>query len=174
MDLRATILAEHSKKQTNKIIKWIGTDQKRFDELVKLFLNDEYRVVQRSAWPLSYCVINHPELIKKHFAKIVKNLQRPGIGDSVKRNTVRLLQHISIPSRFHGDIMNVCFNFINDPGEKVAVKAFSLSILQNFCAQYPEIAHELKTTIEDRWDYESTAFRSRARRILQQSNLFKL
>ena len=167
MDLRATILAEHSKAQTNKIIKWIGSDQKRFDELFKLFLNDEYRVVQRAAWPLSYCVINHPELIKKHFSKLVKNLQRPNTGDSVKRNSVRLLQHISIPERFHGEIMNVCFHFISDPQEKVAVKAFSLTILQNLCLKYPEIAQELKTIIEDRWDYETAAFKSRAKRILK-------
>ena len=168
MDLRATILAEHSKAQTNKIIKWIGSDQKRFDELFKLFLNDEYRVVQRAAWPLSYCVINHPELIRKHFSKLVKNLGKPNIGDSVKRNTVRLLQHIAIPEEFHGEIMSICFNYISDPQEKVAIKAFSLSILQNLCRQYPEIRQELKTIIEDRWDYETVAFRSRAKKILKE------
>lgn len=168
MDLRTSILAEHSKKQTNKIIKWIGHDQQRFDELFKLFLNDEYRVVQRAAWPLSYCVIDHPQLIQKHFSKLVKNLQKPGIGDSVKRNTVRLLQHITIPEKHHGALMDICFNYISDPQEKVAVKAFSLSILQNLCRQYPEIRQELKTIIEDRWDYETAAFRSRAKKLLKE------
>ena len=168
MDLRETILQEHSKAQTNKIIKWIGSDQKRFDELFKLFLNDEYRVVQRAAWPLSYCVINHPELVQKHFTKLVKNLQKPGIGDAVKRNSIRLLQHISIPRKLHGEIMNICFNYISDPQEKVAIKAFSLTVLQNLCRQYPEIKQELKTIIEDRWDYETLAFRSRAKKILKE------
>ena len=168
MDLRATILAEHSKAQTNKIIKWIGRDQKRFDELFKLFLNDEYHVVQRAAWPLSYCVINHPQLIQKHFSKLVKNLSRQNTGDSVKRNTVRLLQHIAIPKQFHGEIMSICFNYISEPQEKVAIKAFSLSILQNLCRQYPEIRQEIKTIIEDRWDYETPAFHSRARKILKE------
>ena len=96
MDLRKAILAEHSKAQTNKILKWVGSNQKRFDELFHLFLNDEYRVVQRAAWPLSYCVIDNPQLIRKHFAKLVKSMKKPGLGDSVKRNTVRLLQHIEI------------------------------------------------------------------------------
>ena len=168
VDLREAILEEHSKAQTNKIIKWIGSDQKRFDELFKLFLNDEYRVVQRAAWPLSYCVINHPELIQKHFTKLVKNLQKPGIGDSVKRNSVRLLQHLSIPAKLHGEIMNICFNYISDPQEKVAIKAFSLTVLQNLSRQYPEIKQELKTIIEDRWDYETIAFRSRAKKILKE------
>src|SRR5258705_3712562 len=166
MDLKEIILEEHSKAQTNKIIKWIGHDQKRFDQLFDLFLNDEYRVVQRAAWPLSYCVINHPALIQKHFAKLVKNLKKPGLGDSVKRNSVRLLQHISIPEKFHGDIMTICFDYIADPKEKVAIKAFSLSVLENLSKQYPEIRQELKTIIEDRWDSESVAFRSKAKKIL--------
>ncbi len=168
MDLRETILEEHSKAQTNKIVKWIGSDQKKFDQLFKLFLNDEYRVVQRAAWPLSYCVMSHPQLIQKHFTKLIKNLQKPGIGDSVKRNSVRLLQHIPIPAKLHGEIMNICFNYISDPQEKVAIKAFSLTVLQNLCRQYPEIKSELKTIIEDRWDYETVAFRSRAKKILKE------
>jgi hypothetical protein len=168
MDLRETILERHSKQQTNKIVKWIGSDQKRFDELFKIFLNDEYRVVQRAAWPLSYCVIAHPELIQKHFSKLINNLRKPGIGDSVKRNSIRLLEQISIPPKFHGEIMNICFGYISDPQEKVAVKAYSLSVLLNLSRQYPDIRHELKTIIEDRWDYETAAFRSRAKKVLKE------
>jgi hypothetical protein len=49
MNLRQEILREHSKKQADKIVKWVGASQDRFDELVRLFLNSEYRVVQRAA-----------------------------------------------------------------------------------------------------------------------------
>ena len=167
LNLRTTLLAERSKAQTTRIIKWIGSDQKRFDELFHLFLNDEYRVVQRAAWPLSYCVISNPQLIRKHFAKLVKSMKKPGLGDSVKRNTVRLLQHIEISHEIHGDIMNSCFDYLIDPKEKVAVKACSLSILDNLSKQYPEIRQELKTIIEDRWDSETAACRSRAKKILK-------
>lgn len=87
MNLRKTILQEHSKANCNKIVKWVAESQQCFDELFDLFLNDEYRVVQRAAWPLSYCVINHPQLIKKHFTKLIKNLHKPMLHDAVKRNT---------------------------------------------------------------------------------------
>src|SRR5205809_1023082 len=167
MNLRETILAEHSKSTCDKIVRWIGDSQQRFDQLFDLFLHDEYRVVQRAAWPLSYAVISHPELIKKHFAKLVKNLRQPGLHDSVKRNTIRLLQKIEIPERFHGEIMNLCFEYIASTDEPVAVKAFSLTVLQNLSKKYPEIRQELKTIIEDRWDYESAAFKSRAKKILK-------
>lgn len=168
MNLRETILAEHSKAQTNKIIAWVGDSQQRFDELFNLFLNDEYRVTQRAAWPLSYIAIAYPKLIVKHFGKLIKNLHKPGIHNSIKRNTVRLLQEINIPQRFHGEVMNLCFDYISTPGEAVAVKAFSLSILQKLSNQYPDIKQELKTIIEDRWDFETAAFKSRAKRILKE------
>ena len=168
MDIRQTILADHSKATCNKVVKWIGDSQQRFDELFNLFLHDEYRVVQRAAWPLSYAVMAHPRLIKKHFSQLVKNLQHPNLHDSVKRNTVRLLQHISIPKKYHGEIMNICFDYIASSTEAVAIKAFSLTILQNLSKQYPEIKQELKTIIEDRWNYETAAFKSRAKKILKE------
>jgi len=166
MKLREQILKEHSKANRAAIVKWIGTSQERFDQLFDLFLNDEYRVVQRAAWPLSYTVIAHPRLIQKHFSRLLRNLEKPGIHDSVKRNTVRLLERILIPERFHGQVMNICFNYIASPEEAVAIKAFSLTVLERLSDQYPEIKTELKTIIEDRWDYESAAFRSRAKKIL--------
>jgi hypothetical protein len=168
MKLRETILSEHSKANCIKITNWVGSNQDRFDELFNLFLNDEYRVVQRAAWPLSYAVITHPSLIQKHFGRLLKNLKKPGLHDAVKRNTVRLLQDIVIPKKYQGEIMNLCFDYIISPTEKPAVKAFSLTVLQHLSKQYPEIKQELKTIIDDRWDFESAAFRARAKKIIKE------
>jgi hypothetical protein len=168
MNLRETLLAEHSKAQKIKIVNWIGNNQQRFDELFSLFLSDEYRVVQRAAWPLSFAVIAYPQLIKKHFSKLLKNLDKPNIHDAVKRNTVRLLQDIDMPEKHHGTILNRCFEYINSPLEKVAIKAFSLTILQKLCRQYPDIKQELITIIESQWPYETAAFKSRARKLLKE------
>jgi hypothetical protein len=167
MDLRSTILAEHSKANCNKIVRWVGSSQQRFDELFNLFLNSEYRINQRAAWPLSYCVIDHPEFIAKHFSKMVKNLHKPGIHDSVKRNTVRLLQHMDIPKKFHGEIMDICFHYVSSSNEPVAIKAFSLTILHNLSKQYPEITNEIKLVIEERWEHETAAFHSRAKKFFK-------
>ncbi len=166
MNLRETILAEHSKANCNRIVKWVGESQSRFDKLFELFLLGEYRVAQRAAWPLSNAVTDHPQLIKKHIGKLLGNIRKPGVHNAVKRNSVRMLQEISIPGKYHGDVMNLCFDFIISPFEKPAIKASSLTVLQNLSRQYPDIKQELKTIIEDRWDLESAAFRSRAKKIL--------
>ena len=168
MNLREAILKEHSKKQCAAIVKYVGKDQKKFDELFDLFLHDEYRVVQRAGWPISYCVEKHPGFIKKHYPKLLKNVEKKGIHEAVKRNTVRLLQYVDIPGKFHGQVMDLCFNYILSPTEAVAVKAFSITVLQNMARQYPEIINEIKLVIEERWDYETVAFKTRAKKLLKE------
>lgn len=165
MDIREIILKEHSKANCTFIVNWVGNNQYRFDKLFDLFIKDEYRVMQRAAWPLSYAVQNHPVLIRKHFGNLLKNLQKPGLPNAVKRNTFRLLQSVNIPKKYQGEVMNLCFENINSPTEKIAVKAFSLTILERLAMLYPEIKQEVKTIIKDRLEFESPAFRARAKKI---------
>lgn len=166
MNLEEAILQEHSKKQCGEIVKYIGNSKERFAELMKLFFLGKYRVTQRAAWPMSYCVNNHSQLIKPYIKKLLDNLEKKGLHDAVIRNTVRLLQDVAIPEKYHGKLMGVCFGLIQSNETAVAVKAFSLSILQNLSKQYPDIIPELKLVIEERWEHESAAFRSRAKKIL--------
>lgn len=167
MNLREQLLKEHSKSNCLKVVKWIGDSPARFAELIELFLKDEYRVVQLAAWPMSYVAEAHPELIRKHLPRLVKNLERTDTHPAVRRNTIRLFQHIEIPEKYQGQVMNLCFEYIADPQEKAAVKAFSLTVLENLSKLYPEIRPELKTIIEERMDTETAAFTSRARKILK-------
>lgn len=167
MQLQEELLKVHSRAQTMRIVKWVGSHQKRFDELVRLFLHGESRTVQRAAWPLSYCVEQHPALVKKHLKKIVSNLRKPGIHVAVKRNTVRFLQQINIPAALEGEVMDSCFGFVTDPTEAIAVKAFSLTVLGNLAKKYPDIIPELKLVIEEEMPRATAAFRVRAREVLK-------
>jgi hypothetical protein len=83
------------------------------------------------------------------------------------------LELIDLPELYHGEIMNTCFDFIQDPATPAAIKAFSLTILDRLSVTYPAIKPELRLIIEERWDTETAAFRSRGRKILksQKSNI---
>lgn len=145
---------------------WVTLKQ-RFNELFSLFLNDEYRVTQRTAWPVSYCVQAHSEFIQDNFAKLLKNLKKPNLHDSIKRNSIRLLQHVAIPKKYQGQVMNVCFEYLESPTEAVAIKAFSLTVLGSLAIQYPEIIPEVKLLIEDQLPHQTAAFKSRAKLFLK-------
>ncbi len=167
MNLRTEILKEHSKAQCTKIVKWVGNSQQRFDEIFDLFLNDEYRVVQRAAWPVSYCVIAHPVLITKNWKKLINNLRKPNLHDAVKRNSIRLMQDIDIPEKYHGEVMGICFKYLESPTEPLAVKVFSMTVLGNLAKKYPGIIPELKLIIEDQLPHQTAGFKSRAKKVLQ-------
>lgn len=162
MDLRKQLLAEHSRANCDKIVRWVGGEQDRFDALFDIFCCNEYRLAQRAAWPVSYAVEAHPALIKKQFKRLVENMEKAGVHVAVKRNSIRVLQDITIPKNYHGRVMNACFAFIADPAEAAAVKAFAIRVLENLADQYPDIIPELTTTLEESYANETPAFRSRA------------
>ncbi|MCX6291536.1 MAG: hypothetical protein NT126_07200 [Bacteroidetes bacterium] len=169
MNLRDEILKEHSKRQTLKIVRYIDDDQNRFDELMKLFLGNEYRVTQRAAWAVSYCAEAFPFLLKKHLKKMILNLAKP-VHIAVKRNTIRVLQFIDIPESLHGITVETCFKLFHDLKEPIAVRVFSMTVLANLCKHHPELANELKLSIETRMPYDSAGFCSRAKKIMKELN----
>lgn len=174
MNLKEAIRLEHSKINCRRITHWIGERQDRFDQLFLIFLGDDFCDSQRASWPLSETVIAHPSLIRKHLKTLVRNLDRPGQHEAVKRNTVRIFQFINIPSALQGKVMDLCFNYLTSPIEKPAVKASALTVIYNLSQKHPDIRNELLAIIDQLWDQESKAFRSRAsaiRKSLSAANL---
>jgi hypothetical protein len=75
---------------------------------------------------------------------------------------------MDIPEPHHGVVMNSCFDFLADPQETIAVRCFSMSVLDNLSKIYPEIRQELVAILEDGLANEATAgFRARAKKILK-------
>ncbi len=167
MHLKTQLLQAHSKENCNLIVAWVGSNQTRFNELFALFVSNEKHIVQMSSWPLSYCVELYPNLIEKHFASLLKNIKRQEHHEAVKRHTLRMLQFVEIPKKHQGNVMNMCFDFIQDITEKPTTKVFSMVVLENLAKLYPEIKKELCLIIETQMSHESAGFKSKAKRILR-------
>lgn len=168
MYLRTEILKENSRDHTIHLTDWIGGNASRVAQLIDLFLHDEYRVVQRAAWIISYVAHEHPELIAPHLPAMVQRMEDAGIPVAVKRNVIRVLQFLPIPPALHGPVMNHCFTFLADPAETVAVRAFSMTVLAHLAKDYPDIKQELRLILEDQLAQKnSPGFASRARKVLK-------
>ena len=168
MNLVEEILQEHTKKQKDKIVNYIGHDPKKFAELVHVFLRGSYRVTQRAAWPLSYCIERYPDLLKPHFRKILTQLGKKNIHDSVKRNTLRMLQFVHVPKAHQGITTDLCLAFLADVKEPVAIRVFAMTVLANIAKEVPELKNELIPLIEDQIPYASAGFISRGGKVLKQ------
>lgn len=166
MNIRNAILEVHSKEQARKVADYVGSNAERFKELIKLLVDPLYRVSQRAAWPVIFCVEQHPELWKPHFDLLIKQLERDDSHLAVRRNVVRLLQFVEIPKRFAGRLFDVCYKLVDDPNETVAVRVFAMTVAANIAKNSPELLDELRL-VATKYPQSATAgFRSRARRVL--------
>lgn len=172
MDLRQQLLQEHSKQNTQLIIDWIGNHPERFAKLMEIFLNDEYRVVQRSAWVVGICGLEHPEWIKPYIREMLDKCTEAGIHVAVKRNVLRVLADFDIPEEHHESALNLCFDRLCDSKETIAVRCFAMSTIAGLCKHYPEIKGELVQTLEYALAHEelSAGFKARSKAVLKQLN----
>jgi hypothetical protein len=170
LNLQSEILKEHSKKQWNKIVLWVGNDQEKFDELFEYFKSTDNIFAQRSAWPVSYLAEANPTLIDKHFDELIEMLQKEKAHVAVKRSIIRMLQTFQLPEKYEGVVMNFCFAAVQSDVESIAVKAFSITVLENLTKKYPEIIPELKLILASRLPIESAAYKSRANHFLKKNN----
>jgi len=168
MNIRKALLEDkiQSRKKALSTTEYACSSNNRFKELMQCFLANEYRLAQRAAWSVSWAARKKPELIKPYIKDLVAQLNRTDVHNAVIRNSVRVLEEIEIPESMHGDVMNACFGFIEKPSVPLAIKVFSLATLFNLSKYYPEIKGELKLIIENNWNNESAAFKSRGKKIL--------
>lgn len=164
MNIEHELLAEHSKKQTAKVVEYVGDDAARFAELVRLFVGPVYRVSQRAAWAVSNCIERHPQLVKPHFKTLFEQLERDDSHVAVRRNVVRLLQFVEIPKRYEGRVFDVCYNLFENVAEPIAVRCFAMTVAVNIARDSPDLMAELKTVAANQPEKMSAGFRSRVRR----------
>lgn len=166
MNIAKALEFEHSKQNTEHIVKYIGSDANKFDELMQLFFGEDTRIVQRSSWVLGKVGEEQPQLIHNYLPKMIALLDQP-VHDAVKRNIVRIMQFIEIPEELHGIAIDKCFSLLMNRKESVAIRAFSITVLDNFCKQYPDLMGELISVLKSEMEYTTAAFKSRARKIIK-------
>ncbi len=170
MNIREELIKEHSKAQKDKIVAYIGNDKKKFAELMTLMLTAEYRVAQRAAYPVSYCVRKHPHLIRPWFGKMIKKMDDKIAHDAIRRNAVRILEDIDIPEKYCGELFEISNHYLYGIKEPIAVRAFSISVMANIAKKYPDLRNEVKYNAESILHCGIPALESRSRKVLKQIN----
>ena len=168
MKIQEALLQEHTKTNRQKIVNYVGADKKRFAELMELMLCAEYRLAQRAAWSVSYCVQRHKSLIDPWLEKMIQKLQEENIPDAVRRNSLRILQDMDIPERYAGSVYACCFRFIHTAKEAIAVRAYSLSIAAAIARTFPELKTELLHSAESLLHCGIPALEARSRAVCKQ------
>lgn len=167
MNVVEALTKEHSARQKNRIVNYVGHDPKRFRQLIDVFLGDTYRLTQRAAWPLSDIVKKHPELITPYLGRILRRLDDDEMHVAVRRNVIRLLQFIDIPEKYKGLAFEKCMSLLSDPGQAIAVRVFAITVMADIADSEPDLRNEVIIAIEDHLPYGSAGYRNRAGKLLK-------
>lgn len=168
MDIETELRAEHSKKQSGRIAAHVLEDPDvRFGLLVDLMLGKDKRLANRAAWTVGHCLDESHSLASPHLRKFLDRLETPGCTEPVKRNLCRVLQFITIPSKELGRVFEICYHVVANPGEAVAARAYSMSVLTRICEREPELAGEVMLLIRQNLEGSSAGFRARARKEIK-------
>lgn len=136
-----------------------------------VFLGEEYRLVQRSAMVVGDLGRAQPGWLQPWHAKMIAAAAAPR-HDAVRRNVMRYFSELDlkyIGAEEEGYLVDLAFRLTADQEAPVAIRVFSMQIVANYVAKYPELKEELVGIIELTIAEGTTpGFRSRGKKILKQ------
>jgi len=140
--LRTLLMAEMSKRNTLLIAQWIGADIERFDMLMKLVSLNEEPIARRAAWVATVEFPLRSELIQPHLPQIVQELPLYKHTGTL-RCMLKVLSEIDFPTSLDGELVNLCFDWVENAQMPLAIRALSMEILYRISIREPDLKQEL-------------------------------
>jgi len=115
---------------------------------------------------MDYLAEVEPALPETYIARIWEQLSDKH-PDGVRRSTLRMLCRYAIPEDQQGLATDLCLDWLVLESIPVAVKAYSMEIMQKICMIYPELKEEVIAILQDHMHNNTVAFKARARHIIK-------
>ncbi len=74
MQIEKEILAVRSKDQAATLVKWVGKDKMRFQQLMEFLLQGDEPLAKKSAWIIGHCAEEHPELVSPWLKPMINKM----------------------------------------------------------------------------------------------------
>ena len=165
MDYETLLMQQLSRQHVEFVAFCIGNHQKEFARLMDIVLHGKEPVVQRAAWAMDVCLEKNPELLAPYVETLIDALHSFS-NNGVKRQVVKALSSRKIPEKYEGEMVDLCFRWLQSPDVPVAIKVHCMQILANITERHPDLAEELRTVIIEQIPRNSAGFSSRGRKIL--------
>lgn len=142
-------------------------------ELLTYALNENQLISNRAIWVLTHCADLEPERIKPFHEVLINHLKNKKLHSGVVRSIVRIFQTQAVPKKLQSFMLDKCYEFIKNPAEAIAVRAFAMTVVFNISKPYPELLNELAIVLNHlNITEESAGIKNRAKHTLQ--NIAKL
>jgi len=145
----AEILTDSGRATADVAVDVISQKPELFEEAYRLCMKQEGKMSMRAARVVWLVAEHMPGIFEPYFEDMVHRLD--GLThSSVKRCMLKILTvyELSDKEDYHGLIIEACFKYMNDPGEEIAIRGYSITVLEKMLKIYPEIAGELMAAMQ--------------------------
>jgi hypothetical protein len=167
MDIRTQLLSELSRANVDYTIHALGNNPDYFKELVNFIMNEPDPLPMRASWVVEGITDKYPEMISPYVGMLIRNLRKFS-HQGTCRNLLKIFSRMEIPPKYHGILLDICFDWLPSEDRTVAEKVFAMQIIANHLNLYPELSNEFFEIIDDQIPKNSPGFYSRATQIKKQ------
>lgn len=166
MNLREILRLDPSRRNIDQIIKIVNRSPELFDSLWSIFIECNNPESRRAAWAIDILNEDLTFLEGSHLKTLVRML--PTFKhDGLKRHSLRILERNAIPEECEGELVSICFKWLEAPNSPVAVKMYCLKILCGIAVKEPFIARELIDIIELQMVESTPGFKSIGTKVIR-------
>ncbi len=165
----AGLLTDSSRSLADYAASVVGNDPDLFARLMEIAWLQKPQLSMRAARVADIACEHNPDLVRPHLLAIVKGL--PDLREmAVKRVFMHILTRHSWvdDEEAMGCLVDALLRWLMDDAQSIAVKNYSLMILENIAALLPDLKVEIAAIVEESipfWD--SGAMQSAGRRTLR-------
>ena len=122
MNIATVLSTGQTKAHAMAIVEYIGTDEHRYLELLKLLDDDDKLIAQRAAWPLMHSAEKYPHLAKAHIMHLIQIAKKPEHHPAVRRVVTRILDHSDLDEDEEGHAFELCHKLASSAKKDVAFR----------------------------------------------------
>ena len=139
------------------------------EKLLISALDKDDLVSNRAMWVLTHCSDLDSNRIKPFHVKLINHLKNKHIHSGVVRSILRIFQNNPVPKKMESFMLDRCFDYIKNPSEAIAPRAFAMTVAFNISKPYPELLHELSILLNEISIIdESAGVKNRAKNTLKE------
>lgn len=159
MTLEDLLKIDQSRKNIDQVVALIVPQPELFDQLWQIFLKDLEPQSRRAAWAIDIINEKYPLIQPAHIDQLVEVIQ-DFRHDGMRRHSLRIIESHQITPKNIEKLTDICFRWLEDNSMPVAIKMYSIKILERIAGEEPEIIRELIDIIEIQMNEATPGFRN--------------
>lgn len=163
-NLRVVFATRFNKTVKDHICAEIAKSPALTRALIELVIHPGKPFKMGPSWVLSYAGVAQPEVFYERLPDILASLDAH-THSSVYRCIARIFMRTDIPVSSAGLAIQCIVQWLLDPAQSAAVKAFCIHASARLIKNYPELAPEIRGIVEDLLPYATPGMQNAAEKL---------